>query len=169
MSNSAFELKNVKFMKLKTKLALALFFVSFITALVITSCGKNDESPIQIGYVNIYIRPNSTEYSQLNTVGGWVYLTATAPSRGILVYRLSTDEFMAYERTPTYKPDSCCISAPVEVCAKVIVDESGIVVKDTCSGTRYLILDGSVVDGPARYALVQYRTSYDGDILHIYN
>jgi len=136
---------------------------------MLNSCDKNNDAPIQLGYTNIFIRPNSTEYQQLNTSGGWVYLTGGTLSRGILVYRLSTDEFKAYERTPTYKPDSCCVYSPVEKCAKVIVEESGVIVKDTCSGTRYLILDGSVIDGPARYALLQYRTEYDGDILHIYN
>lgn len=153
----------------KTKSLLTLFLILFFVSVITSSCDENDELPVILGYTNIYIRPNSTEYLQLNTVGGWAYLNGSTLSRGILVYRVTTDEFMAYERTPTYKPDSCCTYVPVEICAKVVVDESGIIVKDTCAGTRYLILDGSVVDGPARYALLQYRTSYDGDILHIYN
>jgi len=153
----------------KTKSLGALFLLVCFIGVMLTSCDENEDLPVQLGYTNIYIRPNSTEYLQLNTVGGWAYLNGSTLSRGILVYRLSTDEFKAYERTPTYKPDSCCVYLPVEKCGKVIVDESGIIVKDTCAGTRYLILDGSVVDGPARYALLQYQTNYDGDILHIYN
>jgi hypothetical protein len=157
------------FMKLKTNPAVVIFLILLMAGIMLISCDKNNDTPIQLGYTNIFIRPNSTEYIQLNTVGGWVYLTGSTLRRGILVYRLSTDEFKAYERTPTYKPDSCCVYSPVEKCAKVIVEESGIIVKDTCSGTRYLILDGSIVEGPAKYALLQYRTNYDGDILHIYN
>jgi hypothetical protein len=156
-------------MKHKTNVAVAIFLVVLMAGIMLISCDKDNDAPIQLGYTNIFIRPNSTEFIQLNTVGGWVYLTGGILSRGILVYRLSTDEFKAYERTPTYKPDSCCVYSPEEKCAKVIVEESGIIVKDTCSGSRYLILDGSIVEGPAKYSLLQYRTNYDGDILHIYN
>ncbi len=133
------------------------------------ACDKGEQPPIDTGYVNITIYPNSTEYLQLNSVGGWVYLYANEPSRGILVYRLSVDEFLAFERTPTYKPDSCCVYEPTIKCSRVVVDESGIIAVDTCSGSEYLMIDGSVVKGPATYPLVQYQTAYDGDALHIYN
>ena len=102
-------------------------------------------------------------------MGGWVYLYANPPSRGIIVYRMTQDEFKAYERTPTYKPDSCSIFEPVEKFTKIVVDESGIMAIDTCSGSQYILLDGSVAVGPATYPLFAFRTSYDGETLHIYN
>lgn len=154
-------------MILKTK--SGLFLVLLITSFLLITCNKNDDFPIDTGYVNITIRPNSTEYIELNNVGGWVYLTADEPSRGIIVYRMTMDEFKAYERTPTYKPDSCCIYEPYIKLTKVIVEESGITALDTCSGTQYLLIDGSVIAGPAQYPLVPYNTDYDGEYLHIYN
>ena len=156
-------------MKVKTKTISTLFLIAIMAMFAFSACDKNDQPPIQTGYVNITIYPNSTEYLELNNVGGWVYLYANEPSRGILVYRLSIDEFKAFERTPTYKPDSCCVYGPELKCSRILVDESGIIAVDTCSGSEYLMIDGSVISGPAVYPLVQYQTAFDGDLLHIYN
>jgi len=156
-------------MLLKTKHILYLLVVLVMIALAFPACDKNETPHVDPGYVNIFIRPNSTEYIQLNSVGGWVYLYANPPSRGIIVYRMTQDEFKAFERTPTYKPDSCTIFEPVEKFAKIVVDESGIMANDTCSGSQYILLDGSVVQGPATYPLFAFKTNYDGETLHIYN
>nr|NQU89534.1 hypothetical protein [Bacteroidota bacterium] len=155
-------------MLLKTNTVTSLFLLLAFAVTLIISCDKN-EQPIDTGYVNITIRPNSTEYIQLNNPGGWVYLYANPPSRGVLVYRLSFDEFKAYERTPTYMQDSCCVDEVNTICTKIIVDETITFAVDTCSGSKYLLLDGSVIQGPATYPLVAFRTTYDGEYLHIYN
>lgn len=156
-------------MLLKTKVLNSLFLFALLITLVLASCRKNDDPPIQTGYVNIVIYPNSTQYLALNSPGGYVYINANEPSRGIVVYRLTFDEFMAFERTPTHKPDSCCIFDPVRICSRVLMDESGLFAVDTCTGSKWLILDGSVHEGPARYPLVRYNTLYDGNALRIYN
>jgi nitrite reductase/ring-hydroxylating ferredoxin subunit len=111
--------------------------------------------------VDIYIKPNSTEYLELNPVGGWVYLTAQYPSRGILVYRISMDEFMAYERTCPHDPDKDC--------ARIQVESSGTTAVDSCCMSRYIMHDGSPFQGPSKRPLKQYRTNYDGITLHIFN
>lgn len=157
-------------MHLKNKVLTALFILVVSGVLVMSSCSGDDPPPIEIGYVNFQIYPNSTEYIQLNPVGGWAYVTANDPSRGIIIYRRSIDEFMAYERTPTYKPDSCCIvDGSYFECTRLVVDETITFAVDTCSGTKYLLLDGMVVEGPAAYPMVQYNTQYDGDVLYVYN
>lgn len=159
-------------MLLKTNFLNGLFFL-MITAssAIIVSCNENDDPPIQTGYVNITIYPDATEYIELNSPGGYVYLNANEPSRGILVYRLTMDEFKAYERTPTYKPDSCCFvtSDNVKICSRVVVEDNGLFINDTCTGSKWLILDGSVQNGPAKYPLVSYQTFYDGNALTISN
>ncbi|MBE0639774.1 MAG: hypothetical protein IH598_14745 [Bacteroidales bacterium] len=155
---------------MKTKILTGLFLVVGLTGLLLlTACNNDDDPPIQTGYVNITIYPNSTEYISLNSPGGYAYINANEPSRGILVYRLTLEDFKAFERTPTYKPDSCCILDPVRICSKVIVDESSLFVVDTCSGSKWLIIDGTVQNGPATYPLVPYQTFYDGFSLRIYN
>jgi len=156
-------------MLLKTKHIYYLILLLVLVSAGFISCDKNDGPEVDPGYVNISIRPNSTEYIELNSPGGWVYLYANPPSRGIIVYRLNQDEFRAYDRTPTYKPDSCCITEPVVECTRIVVDESGILLNDTCSGSQYIIIDGSVNIGPAVYGLYTYNTIYDGEFLYINN
>ena len=138
-------------------IALGLF-LSLI--LIIQSCKKNESHPnIPNVYVNLYLDINSTQYIELNSVGGYVYLTGGY--RGILVYRVSVEDFIAFERTCPYDPDKDC--------ARIEMEPSGLTTVDSCCMSRYLILDGSVLRGPSTIPLKQYRTSFDGNILHIYN
>ncbi len=156
-------------MLLKTKIFAAIFFLVISGLVFLSSCGDEDP-PIDVGYVNFQIYPNSTEYIQLNSVGGWAYVTANDPSRGIIIYRRSINEFMAYERTPTYKPDSCCIyGIDYEECTRLLVDETVTFAVDTCTGSKFLLFDGSIIEGPAKYPMVQYNTQYDGEVLYVYN
>jgi nitrite reductase/ring-hydroxylating ferredoxin subunit len=127
-----------------------------------SGCKGKDNYP-QIPYVpvNIFLDPNSTMYLELNAVGGWVYVTADAPSRGIIIYRLSQDEFMAYERICPYDPDMTN--------ARVEVESSGVTATDSLCGSRFILTDGQPFKGPATLPLKQYRTAYDGNTLHIFN
>lgn len=123
------------------------------------SCRKNDYADIPNVYVDINIDVTSTIYMELNHVGGWLYLTGGV--KGILVYRSSFDEFMTFERCCTYDAD---ISE-----ARIEVDSTDVMVVDKTCGSTFLILDGSVVSGPATIALKRYRNNFDGTYLHIYN
>ncbi|NOR86971.1 MAG: hypothetical protein GQ527_05130 [Bacteroidales bacterium] len=135
------------------------------TTLLLTQCKKEDD-PLPFAVVNIRIEPNSTMFIKLNTVGGHEYITANPPSRGIIVYRISVNEFKAFERTCPHDPDACCDETS---CSRLIVEEDGVIIKDECCESTYLILDGSNVAGPSVKPLKQYNTSYDGRTLHIYN
>ena len=146
-------------------LSVFIILLLFIVVLIQVSCKKEDNNnEVDVGYVNIAIDPNSTQYLELNTVGGWLYLTANPPSRGIIVYRFSQDQFMAYERTPPSSPNECCKENGV--CTRLIVDNPFVV--DTCLSYDYLILDGSP-QAPATKMLVTYQTYYDGSVLRITN
>jgi nitrite reductase/ring-hydroxylating ferredoxin subunit len=131
-----------------------------ITGVTILSCDKEEEGDIPDVPVDIYINVNKPSYSDLQTTGGWVYLTGG--SKGIIVYRRSSREFMAYDRHCTYRPNKNC--------GRAQVDSSNIKIHcRPCSGSEYSIMDGSVLKGPASRPLKQYGTRFDGDVLHIYN
>ena len=137
-----------------------------------TGCKKgNNENP-PLGYINITILPNSTLYQELNTVGGWRYLDESdgvdPPSRGLIVYRSSDDQFVAYDRTPPYKPDSCCDSNQKN-CTKLVVGNEFPFVVDTCTGSKYIIYYGTPEEGPSEKPLYKYITEYDGYTLYIHN
>lgn len=111
--------------------------------------------------VDIYINTSLPAYSNLNIIGGWVYVTGG--NDGIIVYRQSYEVINAYERKCTYQlPNSCGYG---------VVDSSNFYVECDCDGTKYSIFDGSVIEGPATISLYQYRTSFDPNSgqLHIFN
>jgi hypothetical protein len=141
-----------------------------LLCILITSCNKDNGDRQPLPPTNISIDPNSTIYQELNVVGGWLYLDehdrVEPPSRGIIVYRLSTEQFLAFERTPPFKPDSCCNPSKT-VCTALIVDFPFIL--DTCTSSKYLILDGSPVSGPSSMTLGMYVTEYNGEMLFIHD
>lgn len=88
-----------------------------------------------------------------NISGGW---------QGIVLYREADLVFYAYDRTCTLFPEH----------DEAVVEDSvffGVFECPSC-GSTYLLMNGAEPNsGPARYPLVQYNTSIQGDVLHIYN
>jgi len=129
-----------------------------------SSCSSRPENPNEPKVeINFTINPNSMQYFDLNVVGGWMYVSAREPSRGIIIYRYMEDEFKAYERTPPNNPDACGIPNAL------IVDENYPFVVDGCTDYKYSILDGSITEGGSGYPMIQYYTQYDGTNLRVYN
>lgn len=133
---------------------------SIIILLLFCTCTKTDVVPNI--YVNTYVYLTDPNYVKLNAVGGWNY--APGGIKGIIIYRKSVSEFMAYERNSTYEPSKGCV---------IVMDtanKSNLFITDKCSGSTYLITDGSVYKGPASVPLKKYQTSFDGNTtVHIYN
>jgi hypothetical protein len=147
-----------------------LFLAAFVTTLFVSSCNKGEDpnSDIPFAHVNVVINPNSTMYQELNVVGGWLYYPfIDPPSRGLIIYRATQEDFLAYERTPPVNSNLCC-DAQNLLCTYLIVDDHYPFVYDTCTDLQYQILDGSPF-APATVPLKQYRTSYDGLNLYITN
>jgi len=122
------------------------------------SCSKEQQSIPDV-YVNFMVNPSSAQYSSLNPIGGWVYVTGGY--RGILLYHLSLDEFLAYDRACPYDYQKAT--------AQVHMESSGITVMDSTCGSKFIILDGSPFAGPAKNSLKQYRTNYEGGQLYVFN
>ena len=126
------------------------------------------------------IYPNSLQYQQLNVTSGWIYLTSEveSTSRGIIVYRQSQNEFLAYDRLPPNEPDACTDSQGNTT--RLVVEFPYVV--DHCNNAYYNILNGQIIvneefdmipvfptDEGTIYPLIQYHTQYDGQKLTIYN
>ena len=149
------------------RILVLLFAIGLVTQV---SCKKGDDPNSDIPYVhiNVVINPNSTLYQELNVIGGWMYYQwVDLPSRGLIIYRLSQDEFKAYERTPPVNSNFCC-DVETGFCTALLVEDYYPFVQDTCSDLTYQILDGSPFS-PATIPLKQYRTVYDGLNLYITN
>lgn len=123
-------------------------------SMVFTSCIKESDTPI--GYVNFTIDPNSTFYYNLNNVGGYEYFIGGY--KGVVIFRFSLTEFLAYERACPH-----CHEVAVEV------NKSGLILECPQCGSQFVYTDGSPVKAPAVSVLRHYSTYYDGYNLHVFN
>lgn len=120
---------------------------------------NNNNSNVPYTQVNITIYPNDPLYFKVQTPGGWMYLNGG--TNGIILYRKTASEFVALERTSTYYPEDPSALAKVQ--------SDNFTCKDTVSGSKWQIVDGVVMSGPATIALKRYNTNYDNNALRIYN
>ena len=150
------------------------------TALLMGGCREfpqNPNRPILFSPITIY--PNTLQYQDLNFVSGWLYITSEveSTSRGIIVYRYSDTEFLAYDRLPPNEPDACTDSQGNTT--RLVVEFPFVV--DHCNNAYYSILDGQIIirepdmvpsfptDGTTVFPLCQYHTAFDGSKLVISN
>ena len=138
---------------------------------------ENPNRPVLPSPITIY--PNSYQYYDLKFVSGWLYITSDveSTSRGIIVYRQSNTEFLAYDRMPPNEPDACTDSQGNTT--RLVVDFPFVV--DRCNNAYYNILNGQLIvrepdmipdfptDGTMIYPLIQYHTTFDGYKLVISN
>ena len=137
----------------------ALWPLSCLALLFVPGCKKENTSGVPFAGVDITINITLPAYVDIQVPGGWLYLTGG--SMGIIVYRKTLDEFVALDRHCPYQPGDYC---------RVIVDDSQVLARDTsCCHSAFLIMDGTVTEGPATIGLQQYNTSFNGTLLRIYN
>jgi nitrite reductase/ring-hydroxylating ferredoxin subunit len=129
----------------------------FILLLVFNGC-KKDKDEIPEVYVDIYVSATDPIFAPLNAINGYQYFTGG--SKGIIVFRKSQNEFMAYDRHCTFN---------VPQANAITVDASGLIAEDAVCSSKFLLTDGSPNSGPAINPLKRYQTSFDGSILHIFN
>lgn len=126
---------------------------------VLASCRKEERAGVPLTPVDISININNPAYADLQVPSGWVYLTGG--SRGIVVYRSGADSFVAMDRHCPYQP--------AEQCRVFVLDDQVSLQDTTCCQSKFLITDGSVLQGPAALGLQRYNTSFNGTTLRIYN
>ena len=133
-------------------------FLTLLTAVCIFSSCKKDNTAVPDVFTDIYLYSTDPAFAPLNAIGGYAY--ATGGSKGVIIFRKSQNEFMAYDRHCPYK---------VQDGNTVTVDASGLLVEDATCGSKFLITDGSPNQGPAVNSLKYFQTSFDGTVLHIFN
>lgn len=142
---------------------MKVYFVSLVLALsLFSSCGK-DENTQTGGYTDVTIYSSDPTFFSLNAVGGWIYYPENLNSglKGLIIYRKTPDEFTAYDRACSYDANESCSLLEVETNNSFVVD--------SCCGSRFNINIGNVETSPATLPMIQYRTSWDGSVLHIFN
>lgn len=80
---------------------------------------------------------------------------------GLLIIKLPTGGYAAFDRCSTVNPEKACAVVP---------DESGFLATDPCSGAKFSLLDGSPQKAPAKTSLKRYSlTIQGGNTLYIRN
>ncbi len=141
---------------------LACWFLSWLLlapVLFMPSCETGNGEIIPYVRVDLYL----LLYADLADMGiGSTKVIEDEGVNGIILYRESDLAFQAFDRTCTRWPDHS---------EAVIEDPSffGVFECPECGSTYLLMNGGEPNSGPARYPLVQYRTTLQGDVLHIFN
>ena len=140
-------------------------------AITLSSCNKNRNDVIPDVYVNFILNLDDPQFVTLNALGGsdtvdahtnnWGSEAAGFNGNGIIIYR-GPDEFYAYDRTC---PHDYAVNG---LSIKVNIDFM-LAVCPKCGTTYSLAAFGTPASGIGRYPLKNYRTSFDGRFVRVWN
>lgn len=122
----------------------------------LNNCTEKKNGIIPNVPVNLYFNINDPEFIHLAVPGN--SLPISGGVNGIVVYRVSVDDFVAFDRTCTYQPEDNCA---------VKIDNA--VAECPCCSSKFFLIDGAVFEGPATYPLKPYRVLFDGTNVRITN
>lgn len=129
--------------------------------ILFVGCNSNTGHPVPLVSTDITIDFSLPSYNALNGVGGYTYVNGG--SKGIVVYRRSQEEFIAWDR---HSP-----ADPTGVCEQPLTPQADnfLILEDTCNAASFSMYDGSPVEN-SDFGLRQFRTLWDGNTgLRIYN
>jgi len=140
-------------------------------AITLSSCNKNKNDVIPDVDVDFNLDLNDPQFVNLNAMGGsdtvdsrtnnWGQLAAGFNGNGIIIYR-GPDEFYAYDRTCPYDYAVNSLSIKVKI-------DFTLAVCPKCGTTYALAAFGTPASGIGRYPLKNYRTSFDGRFVRVWN
>jgi hypothetical protein len=144
--------------KYRTSIHLLLFLS---IGLLFIQCHPNRKNPIPNIPFDITINLTLPSYIDLQNVGSYAFVEGG--SKGIIVYRMSYDQFVAFDR---HNPADASYECAQQLTPRA---DNFLELADTCSNARFSLLDGAAIEG-SDVGLRQYMTVYDGgNNLRIYN
>jgi nitrite reductase/ring-hydroxylating ferredoxin subunit len=128
-----------------------------LMTIVCLSCGKNSD-PIPDVAVYIQGSLSSSTFSKVKGVG--VAITISGGVAGIIVYHRADGAYVAYDRCSSYQPEKKCA---------INIDSGDLTATDPCSGSVFLLYDGTPSKLPATQSLKAYSVFVDGYSIIIQN
>lgn len=110
-------------------------------------------SPVPRNYVNFSINLNDPAYNGF-VVGTRLFITGGSSGLGIVLYRLTYEQVLAYDRM-------CTSTTHSEWVKTQPTDESAVLLECPNCHSRFSLLDGSVNQGPAEFYLSDYDTRFN--------
>ena len=152
-----------------SKISFFLIVTSIIPALV--SCNRKSNDVIPDVYIDFSINIYDPQFVNLTAIGGAVavdkntnnigYPAAGFNENGIIIYS-GPDEFYAYDRTC---PHDYAVNGKS---IRVNIDFTQAVCPE-CGTSYELSVSGTPSSGVGRYPLKNYRTSFDGTYIRVWN
>ena len=160
-------------MILKSK--LIFFFITLLTVIALISCKKSKYDVVPDVYVDFNINLSDPEFFVLTgSTNSMVITSATNSfgssaagynSNGIIVYSSAfPDQFFAYDRTCPYDYAVNGLSIKVNV-----APGESFAICPKCSTNYSLEIGGTPASGIGRYPLKNYKTSFDGQNVHVWH
>ncbi len=139
-----------------------IFLLLFIIVTAI-SCSKNKQHPVPHYSFDANINLTLPSYADLQGVGGWAYVSGIG-SKGVIVYRQSMQNFVAFDRHSPAEGSFDCESG-------LVVDNSNfLILNDPCSDAQFSLYDGSIIGGNTKWGLRAYVVEYyGGQHIRIFN
>jgi nitrite reductase/ring-hydroxylating ferredoxin subunit len=149
---------------------LRFFLISVALAVILSGCNKKNDVIPDV-YIDFTLDLNDPEFVNLNALGGsdtidartnnWGLNAAGFNGNGIIIYR-GPDEFYAYDRTCPHDYEVNSMSIKVKI-------DFTLAVCPKCGTTYGLAAYGTPASGIGRYPLKNYRTSFDGRYVRVWN
>lgn len=151
---------------------IRVFFISSLAIFLLASCERNKNDVIPDTLVDFTL--DILDYPVLETTTGSVIVDKNDArildrryaggydDNGIIIYRSMETEFLAYDRTC---PHDYAVN---RLSIKVNIDFTQALCPK-CSTYYSLFSFGTPVEGPGKYPLKNYRTSFDGRYLRVWN
>ncbi len=137
------------------KILIIFLTIPLFCVFCFTGCDKDSQHPVPEVYVDFKINLELPSNHKLTNVNGREYYTGGY--KGIIIYRLSEEEFRAFDRACTYN-----------ISERIISEDPPIAECEDCESS-YLLLDGSVVEGPAKHHLKEYRVVFEYPFVYVSN
>lgn len=152
---------------------LIIFILVFLTPFFLTSCSKEKNDVVPDVYIDFNISLNDPEFFNLTAPLTSAYVSSATNNigipaagygnNGVIIFRYIEDEFYAYDRTCPH--DFKVNNKSVQV---NIVDEIYAICPE-CNTKYALPSFGTPASGIGRYPLKNYKTSFNGLIVHVWN
>ncbi len=138
--------------KLHTSIKIFLQTSVWLTLLIHSSCSQQASlvSPVPDVNVREQFNLNSIEALPLKARdGNFVYIPGGI--KGIIIYRRSTDNYIAFERKSPYKME--------DTCGRISVHSSQLYMEDICHSCTFN-WEGRPTGGPCSYIMKMYQVQF---------
>ncbi|WP_214072515.1 hypothetical protein [Mucilaginibacter sp. dw_454] len=132
--------------------------VVFVLILSSLACGKASDYVPNVS-VNFQMALTDPRLNALHNTGGAVLVNGYGVA-GLILYRKADGSYAAYDRCSAYLPQNKCA---------VTLDNPSLTCTDPCSGSKWILEDGTPTKAPAIKSLKAYAVNTNGFEIFVQN